>query len=808
MTGLQVVTATGPVQAAVPTPPIDLANPTATVNDPAAGLAPVNTECVSGQVDINTASASQIQQGLGISSGPTVQRLIAARPWLKGADLSSVPGIGPSAAEKMASKTCATQPTLPVPTPLACTSSSQVDVQTATAAAISSGLKLPMNTAQGLISARPLPQDLTQVETPRVDGLSDPKLQKLLKDGSICVTPAPMLAGGAAWRWATPQGGAVVTRDGFALIVPPGRITDPAGAYISVLPEDPGEDGLPRIDASIHGNWNVGTSSVAVQAPWTIQDPTVRPAVFHDAASGTTLSVGNGTSVRTVNGQPSVTSVAYSLSQFEFGATSCTPASTSLPAPLCLQNLTDGSLHNAWLQQAQATGAASAQSLKPKPACPDTTTSVSLTHTDGGLPFGIVCGVEAEDDSTPAGVADWTMTNAAYSSILDGLASAGVVYEYDATDRDSTHVVSGGVEDNPIVATILKGLSGDHLLFPGQNLVTSKQPSFLVTEDAVHPSVAATIDWESIDELVGSFADMASNQVQNIYGAVEDAQSCAHMDDNAVGCVKALLEQAVGNADALAAKGSLASKILGSMKKVFKAVAASEIIASVGQAFVFSFIGGTDVVLTNTPNAPTQDHEGRPVLPDCLSHNDTNWLVDENCQGAFYTSIQDTPGSGGGTTGLPPGKIARDSQGHAYFVNLSAQTIQPIADGGTYLCLAKHYIVDWEAHIDSYDKALAVVSTAATCDGSLPDTRPVNSADNLGAYVILRQADGSSWVVVPENGHEYRYPISTGHEFECWVNPDPSSGAGESDVWDQVTPDQLALYPIEADLDVSNCPGF
>jgi hypothetical protein len=31
--------------------------------------------------------------------------------------------------------------------------------------------------------------------------------------GAICVTPAPMLAGSAAWRWPTPAGGAVVRRE-------------------------------------------------------------------------------------------------------------------------------------------------------------------------------------------------------------------------------------------------------------------------------------------------------------------------------------------------------------------------------------------------------------------------------------------------------------------------------------------------------------------------------------------------------------------------------------------------------------------
>jgi hypothetical protein len=129
--------------AATNAPTIDLADPTATVRDPVAALAPVNTECAPGQADLNTASVSELSAALNLPSDPTVKRLVALRPWLKGADLSSVPGIGPEAAAALAPKTCATQIVLPAASPLACTSMSQVDLQAASAAVIASKLKLP-----------------------------------------------------------------------------------------------------------------------------------------------------------------------------------------------------------------------------------------------------------------------------------------------------------------------------------------------------------------------------------------------------------------------------------------------------------------------------------------------------------------------------------------------------------------------------------------------------------------------------------------------------------------------------------------
>ena len=184
---------------------IDLSDPAADVRDPVGTLAPVDTECHAGQVDLNRAPAQAIAEALGIST-PTARRVSDAGPWLKGSDTPSIPGVGPQKAAEIAAKTCATQPQLPPAHPMACTSSSQVDLQAASAREITARLKLPAVTAQDLVDARPLPQDLHQVTTPRVRGLSTPKLDRLLDDHAVCVTPAPMLAGGSAYRWATPAG--------------------------------------------------------------------------------------------------------------------------------------------------------------------------------------------------------------------------------------------------------------------------------------------------------------------------------------------------------------------------------------------------------------------------------------------------------------------------------------------------------------------------------------------------------------------------------------------------------------------------
>ena len=165
-----------------------------------------------------------------------------------------------------------------------------MDLQSASASTISRRLLMPSLVAKEILAARPLPQNLAQVGSPRILALPSVLLKLMVKERLVCVTPAPMDAGGAGWRWATPAGGAVVTRDGFSLIVPPGRITDFRGDYISVTPLADENGVLPHAAYHIAGNWTSGGAPVAVQGPW-IGEATDAPAVFHNSTDrGLTVS--------------------------------------------------------------------------------------------------------------------------------------------------------------------------------------------------------------------------------------------------------------------------------------------------------------------------------------------------------------------------------------------------------------------------------------------------------------------------------------------------------------------------------------
>lgn len=770
-------------------PAIDLSNPGGTINDPTAALTPVDTECHDSQIDLNQATQDELARGLSIS-GPTAMRIIALRPWLKGSDLSSVPGVGPNRSAELGAKTCATQPALPIPTPMAC-APGQVDLQSASAADISSLLKLSRSTANGIVSARPLPQDLHQVIAPRVNGLSGPKLDRLLAAQSICVTPPPMFAAGSGWRWATPTGGAAVRRGDFALFVPPGRVLDPSGAYISVTPLSPDENGMPQMDGTIHGAWNQGQTTVAVQGPWQ-GDGSSRPAIIHEKADGdTSLSVGNAAVVDSYNGRPVVNGLLTSLSISAFGSSDCAKPLNpgQLPSALCISDLTDGSIKNIWLQQTNQAGARAGSKLATASSwtCPRVDLGDSTATTNGRPAPGIACDTAAAGSPYAWDTARWVFQNRAYADLWDGVASAGVVYSYVLGPNSTSHRVSDGEENNGLLARLIQHAQPG-TIYPSQSLSIIKQSSFLGTNVYVYPDMLATIDWAGAELLVGQLFDMAGAQWDLVYQLLQTTDACD--DGLTLGCVKTLIEGGLAAAGTQAERGSSLANKLDTIGRVFKVFDTAQATASISAATYANAEQAIDnsgtTKLYNIPNEPTVDSKGRPIVGQCLSRDDYRWTIDEGCQDiAYQTGSEPVPGSGG-SDGFPNGKIVRDPQGHAYFLNYDAGTLGGIATGGEYLCLAKHYIVDWNADMAVYRSYPTGQNPA--CDGSLPDTRPI-TVDNLQGPVLLRDT----------NGHWYQWGAGVQGQLDdkigqsdvdCLVAPYPWNW----NVWDQVPTSVIAGF--------------
>lgn len=163
LVGVLLVVGQAPAIAVEQEPPptasgVNLADPDAGITDPLRGVTPLTRDCADGQTDVNAATADQIAQAFGLTSSPTVDRIIAGRPWLTPLDLLSVPGAALSRASvnTLRHKGCATPLQLPEPAPMACVRSEQIDLQSATATEVAKGLGLPKNTANAIVANRPV----------------------------------------------------------------------------------------------------------------------------------------------------------------------------------------------------------------------------------------------------------------------------------------------------------------------------------------------------------------------------------------------------------------------------------------------------------------------------------------------------------------------------------------------------------------------------------------------------------------------------------------------------------------------------
>lgn len=383
--------------------PIDLAHPEAGITDPAGGMAAVPMRCTAGQVDLNHASVTQIGTRLGLAR-PIAERVIEARPYLRSTDLEVVAGIGPGRLRQIEDEgsSCATPPTLPPPAGEACTDATKVDVQTASISRIQSGLGLARPIAERLVATRPI---ATRRHLTRVSGIGPGRLPDVL--ARSCLTPAPIATATTEWRWGTGTTGGLVERDGFQLAVPPGRITAPAGAWLSItpLPDDPG----PTADLHVSGLW---TGEVAVTLPR--MDAALLPSGWTDPV---------------VLHQPDAWDLLWSGSALHDDGTGLTIATTTLsPYTSAFVDPTVISLPGAErpMTQLEWINHLNERSLAPftppaeteLPGCDDTGRVV----TNAFIPAEqISC-----SSSLVAGRARWTVTNAT-GDTLAGLAGEGAV---------------------------------------------------------------------------------------------------------------------------------------------------------------------------------------------------------------------------------------------------------------------------------------------------------------------------------------------------------------------------------------------
>jgi hypothetical protein len=244
------------------------------------------------------------------------------------------------------------------------------------------------------------------------------------------------------------------------------------------------------------------------------------------------------------------------------------------------------------------------------------------------------------------------------------------------------------------------------------------------------------------------------------------------------------------------------NKGLENMREVFKWIEFGQIAVDVSDSLLWGSLPDSPINIDHYAAKPTRDDLGRLIKQQCLSPYLYAWRIDMNCQNAAYGQ-QQQPTGGGAETGLPLGKMIRDVDGHAFLVTAADQKMHPIEDGGTYICLSRHYAIDWgldSEDLRAYRDASGPNGAPATCDASRPATRQITAQSAPELFAVLRIGDGpESWIV--EAGH--RWAIPSGGEFNCWVNPQYRANI-EVDVYDFVTREELETWPVGPGS-ISNC---
>lgn len=756
---------------------LDLHDPEGGISDPTAPLAPLNRDCRPGQVDVNTASGGDIAQAFGLESGPTVDRIIDLRPWLRTVDITSVPGVGPSKASVLATNGCATPEQIPEAAPLACTRDEQVDLQAASVAELRRSLQLSTTTAEAIVRQRPIPQDLYQIAAPRTPGLGPGRIRELLASASVCVTPAPTTFRGTDYRFVYPDAGAVIgsTVDPrFALIVPPGAAE--AATFAKVTPLD-GQD-LPTADFHLYGSF---TGLLAIRLP---DVGLGEPVVFHDADDGVRLSSGSG--VVAEDGGTIVAAVS-SLSE----------ASSSSVDPACLSGLSystfcsptsslDQLLLDRFSTDAASTAAQMNEAQRRLPAADgECYEPWTLLVSDGSVPLGVLCSATMSGDEQES---TWTFENIFAGEFLV-FESAAAPYFIDvsggAAPRSAYSTSPGATNNGTYSGPVSRRLADFGIVVPGHARSFTKRagdPATVVTSTGANPAVlAVTYALLNVTEVLDSVSDLTGGgefvgALVNCVGILGHARPSVQIAKDLLSCVVAAAELKIQNRlDNLDGRTTEARR-LKNAKGILARFALVPSLAEFGASFISNLLDGSSF--------NEQQLAFRHLLPS------------PPAPGSGGSS--GTPVPGGGIDGsLPAGAITNaiikleNNAYHAEFTYGGDYVGHAILDVPTYACLTRRYLVrDWLPWDEYLDHIRQNSQYEATCDDSVPEFVAGPGSRNF----ILRQLDGESFHLGPDGKVR---PILDGTTYICL--------AQRVFVLDNRTDAEIASYPQAPIPQVATC---
>ncbi|SCL50616.1 Helix-hairpin-helix motif-containing protein [Micromonospora chersina] len=796
--------------------------------------------CADGQTNINTASVDELVGAFGLDTA-VATRLVGYRPYLTVNDLLVVEGIGADKLSQIqaAGRGCSTPISSPPPALSPCASTDKVDLQSATADQVSRVTGVNKNAAERLIAARPF-ASLRHITPERVPGVGKGILDTIV--ARSCLTPQPIRDAGTSWRWGYPAYTTTASRDGYALTAPAGVIDATSGAWLSITPLGtpstlPGP-AYPRADLHIHGAWTgprepggAPDEVLATVPAATFADDfdaaEYKPYIKHISPEGVPGGGENvyDSSKATVDPTTgAVTASLTSLSIVEWATRALNfviePAEGVLfgnrfPAPNC---------SSPWAQRPNI-----ASYVSPTGAHADLTGAL-LNLPGNTPPVGGFLIKHCVQDGPGTGGYNGGKDARTLLRNTSGTVQVLKPYVGDVTVSEQ----GGSTPEFDIVKLLVTRINtgGNTYLGPG-DAGTADVPAGTMGSVRMQPDRLRSLLKVGGDKTLGMLFDkLGANKMYSdpmILNWIAQMSSCLYNSYNSLtsrngfantardfatalyGCfdyegIYALIERwmrdslASGTLDGAGAVRI--NKGLENMREAFKWIEFGQIAVDVSDSLIWGSLPDSPILIEHYAARPSRDDLGRTIQPACISPYLYTWHVDMNCQNAAY-SQQQQPTGGGGDTGVPLGKMIRDPDGHAWLVTTADQKMHPIGDGGTYICLSKHYAIDWDVDSDDlagYIQASGPEGDNATCDGSLPPTRKITKQAAPNLFAVLRINGGpESWIVMGGS----RWPIPSGGEFNCWVNPQYRANI-EVDVFDFVSPADLETWPI-GNGSISNC---
>jgi hypothetical protein len=505
---------------------------------------------------------------------------------------------------------------------------------------------------------------------------------------------------GLASKWVPSGVAAAVAADGFELAVPSTAVMG-TGARISVVSHRTGSSAVRSAALHIAGDW---TGKVKVTAPWAAGTGNT-PVLLHYTDDTVLISSGSGLATSGTPGNGTISTEVSTLSEFTSLTEECDKYGAGEAAPYFCGDKDTVDFRQWWNQRAEDRANALRGNLLTTP-CGAATGARAI----GYLPVAMTCTMSSSAD----GSALVTLTNDSDSKY--GLLASALVYRY-TLNGDPT-LATAGRQAPPGTPALLSDLAGEYAtrsIPPGASLTFRKTKSNDEARVDLGADVLLSGIWFGIEEVTLLFPDSASEEVLvGVYGT--RLATCLALPSSSKEDIALCLLEAMGG-----------------------------------------FVGFATAKLEEQEQLKKLDPKRESALAKLKVAGRLLKLVDlvlfVNRVGSIFSQTQTGAAlyvKNGPSVDVPTGRGGSDyiarSPGSGRAVHVSNGQVRWIQDGGTFNCLAASRVV-WDlGALRDLDK-VPVGNATCSSAGSNWTFTPSASGGNTGTSVILRESNGTSWLV-------------------------------------------------------------